>query len=289
MNTSVATKSHILDEIVLHKKQEIAQLQQKLPLKDLRQELKTTPRVRNFLSALCDSPNSPSLIAEVKKASPSRGVIRDDFDPVMIAQAYERGGASCISVLTDKKFFQGSFNNLLAVRMHVELPLLCKEFVIDPYQIYLARLAGADAVLLIAAILTDKELHTFHHLIHQLGMTALVEVHTEEELNRVLQLDELELLGINNRNLQDFTLDIGTTLRLLAENGEILRSFGITVVSESGFYTAHDLSVVAEAGVRSVLVGESLVKQKQVEQAVRSLIPTPTIITSRKDAKTQRI
>jgi indole-3-glycerol phosphate synthase len=191
--------------------------------------------------------------------------------------------------LTDKKFFQGSFNNLLAVRMHVELPLLCKEFVIDPYQIYLARLAGADAVLLIAAILTDKELHTFHHLIHQLGMTALVEVHTEEELNRVLQLDELELLGINNRNLQDFTLDIGTTLRLLAENGEILRSFGITVVSESGFYTAHDLSVVAEAGVRSVLVGESLVKQKQVEQAVWSLIPTPTIITSRKDAKTQRI
>ena len=280
MNTSVATKSHILDEIVLYKKQEIAQLQQKLPLTDLRQDLKTTPRVRNFLSALCHSPNSPSLIAEVKKASPSRGVIRDDFDPVMIAQAYERGGASCISVLTDKKFFQGSFNNLLAIRMHVELPLLCKEFIIDPYQIYLARLAGADAVLLIAAILTDKELHTFHQLIHQLGMTALVEVHTEEELNRVLQLDELELVGINNRNLQDFTLDIGTTLRLLAENREILRSFGITVVSESGFYTADDLSFVAEAGVRSVLVGESLVKQKHIEQAVRSLIPTPTIITT---------
>ncbi|MBW4510759.1 MAG: indole-3-glycerol phosphate synthase TrpC [Scytonematopsis contorta HA4267-MV1] len=280
MKMSVAAKSHILDKIVLHKKQEIAQMQKKLPLKILQQELKNTPPLRNFLSALCQSPNFPSLIAEVKKASPSRGVIRDDFDPVMIAQAYERGGASCISVLTDKKFFKGSFNNLLAVRMHVKLPLLCKEFIIDPYQIYLARVAGADAVLLIAAILTNEELYTFHQLIQQLGMTALVEVHTEEELYRVLQLDELELVGINNRNLEDFTVDIRTTLRLLTENREILRSFGITVVSESGFYTADDLSVVAEAGVRSVLVGESLVKQNDIEQAVQSLIPTPTIITT---------
>ncbi|MCC5667125.1 indole-3-glycerol phosphate synthase TrpC [Nostoc sp. CHAB 5784] len=272
MTNQVAPPRHILEEIVLHKRQEVAQMQQELPLTSLRQQLNAAPTVRNFLNALQENPNQPSLIAEVKKASPSRGIIRADFDPVAVAQAYERGGAACLSVLTDQKFFQGSFDNLRAVRLQVALPLLCKEFIINPYQIYLARTAGADAVLLIAAILSDQELQDFLQLIHDLGMNALVEVHTLAELDRVLKLDNLSLVGINNRNLEDFTLDLKTTQQLLAERQQQLQSLDITVVSESGLYTPADLSLIAEAGARAVLIGESLVKQSDVEQAVRSLL-----------------
>ncbi|WP_445629116.1 indole-3-glycerol phosphate synthase TrpC [Nostoc sp. DSM 114167] len=272
MTNQVAPSRHILEEIVSHKRQEVAQMQQELPLATLRQQLNTAPTVRNFLTALQDNPNQPSLIAEVKKASPSRGVIRADFEPVAIAQAYERGGAACLSVLTDEKFFQGGFDNLRKVRQQVALPLLCKEFIIDRYQIYLARTAGADAVLLIAAILSDRELQDFLRVIHDLGMTALVEVHTLAELDRVLKLDNLSLVGINNRNLADFTLDLGTTQQLLAERQQQLQSLDITVVSESGLYTPADLSLVAEAGARAVLIGESLVKQSDVEQAVREIL-----------------
>ncbi|QLE52070.1 indole-3-glycerol phosphate synthase TrpC [Nostoc sp. C057] len=272
MTNQVTASRHILEEIVLHKRQEVAQMQQEFPLASLQQQLITAPSVRNFLAALQQNPNQPSLIAEVKKASPSRGIIRADFDPVAIAQAYERGGAACLSVLTDHKFFQGSFDNLRNVRSHVALPLLCKEFIIDPYQIYLARTAGADAVLLIAAILSDQELQNFLRVIHDLGMTALVEVHTLAELDRVLKLDDLHLVGINNRNLEDFTVDLGITQQLLAQRQQYLQSLDITVVSESGLYTPADLSLVAEAGVRAVLVGESLVKQSDVEQAVQSLL-----------------
>ncbi|MDZ8067703.1 MAG: indole-3-glycerol phosphate synthase TrpC [Nostoc sp. DedQUE08] len=272
MTNQVAPSRHILEEIVSHKRQEVAQMQQELPLGSLRQQLNTAPTVRNFLTALQDNPNQPSLIAEVKKASPSRGVIRADFDPVAVAQAYERGGAACLSVLTDEKFFQGGFDNLRKVRQQVALPLLCKEFIINSYQIYLARTAGADAVLLIAAILSDRELQDFLRVIHDLGMTALVEVHTLAELDRVLKLDNLSLVGINNRNLEDFTLDLGTTQQLLAERQQQLQSLDITVVSESGLYTPADLSLVAEAGARAVLIGESLVKQSDVEQAVREIL-----------------
>ncbi|MDZ8088961.1 MAG: indole-3-glycerol phosphate synthase TrpC [Nostoc sp. DedQUE12b] len=272
MTNQVAPSRHILEEIVLYKRQEVAQMQQELPLASLRQQLNTAPTVRNFLTALQENPNQPSLIAEVKKASPSRGIIRADFDPVAVAQAYERGGAACLSVLTDEKFFQGGFDNLRNVRQQVALPLLCKEFIIDRYQIYLARTAGADAVLLIAAILSDRELQDFLQVIHDLGMTALVEVHTLAELDRVLKLDNLSLVGINNRNLEDFTLDLGTTQQLLAERQQQLQSLDITVVSESGLYTPADLSLVAEAGARAVLIGESLVKQSDVEQAVREIL-----------------
>ncbi len=272
MTNQVAPPRHILEEIVLHKRQEVAQMQQELPLASLRQQLNTAPTVRNFLTALQENPNQPSLIAEVKKASPSRGIIRADFDPVAIAQAYERGGAACLSVLTDQKFFQGGFDNLRNVRQQVALPLLCKEFIIDRYQIYLARTAGADAVLLIAAILSDQELQDFLQVIHDLGMNALVEVHTLAELDRVLMLDDLRLVGINNRNLEDFTLDLRTTQQLLAQRQQQLQSLDITVVSESGLYTPADLSLVAEAGARAVLIGESLVKQSNVEQAVREIL-----------------
>lgn len=272
MTNQVAPPRHILQEIVLHKQQEVTQLQQELPLVTLQKQLTTAPPVRDFLKALQDNSHKPSLIAEVKKASPSRGIIRIDFDPVAIAQSYQKGGAACLSVLTDEKFFQGSFDNLRLVRQQVSLPLLCKEFIINSYQIYLARTAGADAVLLIAAILSDEELQEFLKLIHELGMTALVEVHTLGELDRVLKLKDLRLLGINNRNLEDFTVDLKVTQQLLNQRQQEIQSLDITVVSESGIYTPTDLSFVAGVGARAVLVGESLVKQADVEGATRGLL-----------------
>ena len=263
---------HILEKIVWHKEQEVAQMQTILGLNELKSLVGTMIPARNFLLALQSSHNSPSLIAEVKKASPSKGIIRADFDPVSIAQAYERSGASCLSVLTDRQFFQGSFDNLRLVRRNVSLPLLCKEFIIDPYQIYLARAAGADAVLLIAAILSDRDLQNFLNLIHSLGMTALVEVHTAAELNRALSLSNLRLLGINNRNLENFTVDLKTTEQLIQQHREQIESQRITVVSESGMFEREDLERVARVGARAVLIGESLVKQPDIEQAVHKIL-----------------
>ena len=263
---------HILEEIVLHKRQEVAQMRLESPLARVQEQLKDAPPVRDFLKALRDNSHHPSLIAEVKKASPSKGVIREDFDPINIAKAYEKGGAACLSVLTDTKFFQGSFDNLRNVRKSVELPLLCKEFIVDLYQIYLARTAGADAVLLIASILSNVQIKDFLRVIHSLKMTALVEVHTASELDRVLRLHDVKLVGINNRNLKNFTVNLAKTEELIRERKRQLQSYGITVVSESGIYTPDDLSFVDKAGARAVLVGESLVKQPDVENAVRQLL-----------------
>ena len=262
----------ILQEIFEYKLQEVAQRTKQLPLTTLQEQVSNAPASRNFLQALRQNYRQPSLIAEVKKASPSKGIIRADFDPIAIAKAYERGGANCLSVLTDNKFFQGSFDNLRRIREQVRLPLLCKEFIIDPYQIYLARVNGADAVLLIAAILSDLEIVRLLQLTRQLGMTALVEVHTLEEIDRVLTLPGLQLIGINNRNLQDFSVNLETTQNLLSRRWGKINCRGITIVSESGFYTARDLAAVAEAGADAVLVGESLIKQPNLEQAVWNLL-----------------
>jgi indole-3-glycerol phosphate synthase len=267
---------HILEEIVWHKQEEVAIRAKQLPLAEIQKQLDKAPVVRNFLDALRSSKNQPSLIAEVKKASPSKGVIRDDFNPVEIAEEYEKGGASCLSVLTDEKFFQGSFENLHRIRTNIKLPLLCKEFIIDPYQIYLGRLYGADAILLIAAILSDNTLQVFLNLAHSLGMNALIEVHTLEELDRVLNLSsaksQVKLIGINNRNLEDFSVDLEITKNILAARGSLLNDLDITVVSESGLYTNADLNIVSQAGARAVLVGESLVKQKDLKLAVERLM-----------------
>ncbi|BAZ70708.1 indole-3-glycerol phosphate synthase (plasmid) [Fischerella sp. NIES-4106] len=263
---------HILEEIVWHKRKEVASMSKQLSFADLQNQISTAPPLRDFLDALRQNPSKPSLIAEVKKASPSKGVIRADFDPVKIAQAYEQGGASCLSVLTDQKFFEGSFENLRLIRKSVGLPLLCKEFIIDPYQIYFARVNGADAVLLIAAILSNEILADFLQIVRHLGMTALVEVHTLVELDRVLALLNVQLIGINNRNLEDFNVELETTQCLLKERREQLSSSGITVVSESGLYTSADLAFVVEAGAEAVLIGESLVKQTDLEQAVKKLM-----------------
>jgi indole-3-glycerol phosphate synthase len=263
---------HILEKIVWHKEQEVAQMQVSLPISELKSRVLAVPPARNFLLALQESSNYPSLIAEVKKASPSKGVIREDFDSVRIARAYERAGATCLSVLTDRQFFLGSFDNLHSVRRSVSLPLLCKEFIIDLYQIYLARAAGADAVLLIVSILSDRDLQDFLNAIHSLGMTALVEVHTTTELDRALSLSDLRLLGINNRNLENFSVNLKTTEQLIEQQQEQIESKGITIVSESGLFERADLERVAQAGARAVLIGESLVRQPDIEQAVCKII-----------------
>ena len=262
----------ILREIVWHKKQEVAQMHQQMSLASLQRQLTAAPTVRDFLTALQQNLYKPGLIAEIQKASPLYGSIRTDFDPIAIAKAYERGGAACISVLTETAFFHGSWENLRAIRQRVALPLLCKDFIIDPCQIYLARAAGADAVLLIAAILTDRELQDLLRVIHYLGMNALVEVHNLSELDRVLKLDDIRLVGINNQSLEDFTIDLSITQQLLAARRSQLQKLGVIIVSESGIYTRADLSLMSEAGTHAVIVGEALIKQENIEQAVRYLV-----------------
>jgi indole-3-glycerol phosphate synthase len=263
---------NFLEEIFSYKQEEVVQLQQHYNLKDLQSQAKKASSCHNFQQALQQSNQQPSLIAEVKKASPSRGIIRADFEPVAIAQAYQRAGAACLSVLTDTRFFQGSFENLQRIRQAVELPLLCKEFIIDPVQIYLARLAGADAVLLIASMLSVDKLGELLCLIQELGMEALVEVHDLAELDLVLSLPSLRLVGINNRNLATFNVDLTTTQTVLADRIDVLKNRGITAISESGLHERSQLDRVVSWGVDAVLVGESLVKQPDIERAVRCLM-----------------
>jgi indole-3-glycerol phosphate synthase len=262
---------NILEEIVWQKEKEITQQREKTPLLDLQKQIANLPPTKDFVGALKQGKTQPALIAEVKKASPSKGVLREDFDAVTIAQSYQSGGASCLSVLTDEKFFQGSFTNLKNVRAAVEIPLLCKEFIIYPYQIYLARIHGADAVLLIAAILEDKDLQYFLKIAKALGMAALIEVHTLAELDRVLALDSVTLVGINNRNLENFSVDLKTTEELLAARGDTLKALEILVVSESGLHQPEDLQRVQQAGASAVLIGESLVKQPDPGGAIAHL------------------
>lgn len=262
---------NILEKIVWHKETEVDQLRERQPLHELQRQLASAPPVRDFAAALRAGKTQPALIAEVKKASPSKGIICENFDPVAIAQAYQQGGASCISVLTDEEFFQGSMAYLQQIRQATDVPLLCKDFFIYPYQIYRARVHGADAILLIAAILSDKDLQYFLKISAALGMTALIEVHTAAELERVLSLEGVALLGINNRNLEDFSVDLKTTEDLLAQHGETLRDRQILVVSESGLHTPEDLRRVQQAGSGAVLIGESLVKQGNLVDAIATL------------------
>ncbi|XWS75908.1 hypothetical protein CRYUN_Cryun01aG0132100 [Craigia yunnanensis] len=260
------TPRNILEEIVWHKDVEVSQMKGKKPLAALNKFIKNAPPTRDFLGALKAAHSRtglPGLIAEVKKASPSRGILRENFDPVMIARAYEKGGAACLSVLTDEKYFKGSFENLEAIRnAGVKCPLLCKEFVIDAWQIYYARIKGADAILLIAAILPDLDIRYMIKICKLLGLAALVEVHDEREMDRVLGIEGIELIGINNRNLETFEVDISNTKKLLeGERGLMIRQKDIIVVGESGLFTPDDIAYVQEAGVKAVLVGESIVTQ----------------------------
>ncbi len=263
---------NILEKIVWHKETEIDRLREKTSLAELQRQVLAAPPSLDFAAALRSGNTTPAVIAEVKKASPSKGVIREDFDPVAIATAYEKGGATCLSVLTDQEFFQGSFEYLTQVRQAVKLPLLCKDFIIYPYQIYLARIHGADAILLIAAILSDKDLDYFIRIAAALGMTALVEVHTTEELDRVLTLEKVKVLGVNNRNLEDFSVSLDTTRDLLAHASTHVRANDIVFVSESGIHQPDDVKQVAMAGAQAILVGESLIRQSDPGTAIHHLM-----------------
>jgi len=262
----------ILDEIVANKRAEVKAARDAVPLEQLRAQSAATDKPRNLFAAVTRKSPTVNVIAEVKKASPSAGLIREDFDPVQIARAYERAGASAISCLTDERYFQGSLDYIRRIKQAVSVPVLRKDFIVDRYQLYESRAAGADAVLLIAECLTEGELVDLLILATQLQLTALLEVHDVESLLRVRPHIGFPhagycLLGINNRNLRTMNTDLQHTLRLMAmvEDPSI-------VVSESGIRTREDVQRLREAGIRAVLVGEHLMKQPDVESALRQLI-----------------
>lgn len=257
----------ILDDILQHKREEVALRKAEKPLAELKTLCAEAPRARNFASALrqgCQA--SVKIIAEVKKASPSKGIIREDFNPVEIARAYEANGASAISVLTDEKFFQGSLQYLMDVKSAVGIPVLRKDFTVDEYQVYESRAAGADAILLIAAALSDEELSRFRALASDLAMGCLVEVHDAEEMARAAAVGA-RVIGVNNRDLKTFHVDISTSAALfpLAPPGSIL-------VSESGIHTREDMSFLANCGAHAVLVGESLMRADDIGAKLRELV-----------------
>lgn len=254
----------ILDRIVETKWKEIAAAKAVLPEADLESRVRGLPPVRDFVAAL-NRPGEVRVIAEVKKASPSAGVIRADFDPVRIATTYANHGAACISVLTDEQYFQGHLDYLAAIRKAVDVPLLRKEFILDRYQLLEARLAGADAVLLIAEILPGTQLGELHFEAHQLGLHVLVELHDAHELPRVLDSGAV-LVGINNRDLRTFATRLEHTLDLMPRIPPTA-----TVVSESGIKSKADLDRLAAAGVNAVLVGESLMRSADIGAALDQL------------------
>ena len=255
----------ILDKIVATKQNEVARAKAAVPEAAVRERLADAPPVRDFFAALAQGPPL-RLIAEVKRASPSAGLIRADFDPENIARIYQEHGAACISVLTDEPYFQGSLDYLRRIRAAVALPVLRKDFVIDAYQVVEARAAGADAVLLIAECLDDAQLKSLHDAIVELGMTPLVELFDPENLPRVLAAGA-RLVGINNRDLRTFQTDLEHTLRLRRQVPP-----DRLVVSESGIRTREDVRRLQAAGVNAMLVGQSLMARPYIGAAVDELL-----------------
>jgi indole-3-glycerol phosphate synthase len=251
----------------------MARLPQRMAVaRDVRDALLERDERRDFVAALRKpKAGSVALIAEVKKASPSAGIICNDFDPVRIAKEYEAAGADCLSVLTDEKFFQGSIEYLRQIRAAVKLPLLRKDFIIDERQILEAIEWGADAILLIVAILDDVQLRRFHSLATEAGLSVLVEVHDERELHRAFAAGA-HLLGINNRDLKTFTVDLAVTERLAARLRKATAHQDCLIVAESGIHTRADVERLRKAGANAILVGESLMKHANVSAKVRDLL-----------------
>ena len=263
---------NILDKIVAHKRTELEHLPDvPVTVDSLRAEVSRQGPRRDFIECLLKPrKGNIGLIAEVKKASPSEGVIREDFDPVAIAKTYEQAGASCLSVLTDCEFFQGSLDHLRAVREAVSLPLLRKDFMIDERQLPEAIQHGADAILLIVACLDDEQLGHLHRLATRAGLAALVEVHNEAELDRALAIDA-RLVGVNNRDLANFTVDLGTTERLakrLAESGDSER----LLIAESGIHTRADVVRLEACGAKAILVGTALMRHPDIAAKATELL-----------------
>lgn len=264
----------ILDKIIETKREEVAAARAARPLDDLRKAAADTPHPRNMYAAIAaQAPKGTHLIAEIKKASPSAGLIRPDFNPVDIARTYHAAGATALSVLTDRTYFQGDLDFVRQVREAVPLPVLRKDFIVDEYQVYESRAAGADAILLIAEALIPQELMDLLILASELNLTTLVEVHDMDLLLKMRSLigfphRRYSLLGINNRDLRTQTTDIGTFFRLaeLAEPGTLL-------VAESGIKTNHDVQRLAAAGANALLIGETFMKSHDISAKVRELFP----------------
>ena len=260
-------EADILKRIITHKTREITARKSLLPEKSLMNKISECSPVRGFEAALqkAISTGHPAIIAEIKKASPSRGTIRKDFNPSDIARSYEKAGATCLSVLTDVEFFQGSDENLAEAKAACSLPVLRKDFMIDSYQIYESRVIGADCVLLIVAVLTDAQLQHLAGLATELNMDVLIEVHDREELERGLML-RLPLIGINNRNLKTFETDINTTIGLLPDVFH-----DRTVVTESGIHTRDDVLLMRKYGVNAFLIGEAFMQAPDPGRKLKSL------------------
>lgn len=257
-----------LERIVETKRVEVERLAASLSRSAAEREIAAMPPTRGFHDALTRRRKREiGLIAEVKKASPSKGLIRPDFHPVSLAEAYVSAGADCISVLTDETYFQGSAAYLSAIREAVDVPLLRKDFIIDDLQVYEARLMGADAVLLIAAILTDDQLAKYSALAKDLGLDVLLEVHDRAELERALAFGSTTLIGVNNRNLRTFETSLETTASL----SERVPA-NITLISESGIRTREDIAYLSGAGARGVLIGETFMRRERVDEAVFELL-----------------
>jgi indole-3-glycerol phosphate synthase len=258
----------ILDKIAAYKREEVKAAKAEHPLRGLMTQAREASAPRGFRTALeaVRKRKKPGLIAEIKKASPSQGVIRADFDPEKIARAYERGGATCLSVLTDTPSFQGAPEDLIVARQATHLPVLRKDFMLDPYQIVQSRALGADCVLVIMAMVSDDTAAQLLGAAREWGMDAIIEVHDESEMNRAQEFD-FGLIGINNRNLKTFVTDIETTIRL-----QPLVPAGRHIVAESGLSNAADLTKLAKAGISSYLIGESLMRADNVEAATHSLL-----------------
>jgi indole-3-glycerol phosphate synthase len=255
----------LLQKIVARKREEIAAAKAAVPLAELEVKAATQPAARDFVRGLCGGTRI-GLIAEVKKASPSKGVIREDFDPVQIARIYQQHGANCISVLTDEDFFQGKLDYLRAIRRAVTCPLLRKDFILDEYQVVEARAAGADAVLLIAECLEAERLVQLHQAIEEWGMTALVELYDPRNIENVLRCQP-RLIGVNNRNLNTFEVDLEQTLRVRRK-----LPAEIAVVSESGIETHEQVQRLSEQGIQGILVGETLMRAPEIGAAVEKLM-----------------
>lgn len=260
-------QADILKKILARKKEEVAVRKEKLSLKKLRAGIEECPPVRGFYHALQKTINAgrPAVIAEIKKASPSKGIIRKEFQPAEIARSYEKAGATCLSVLTDTDFFQGSDDDLRTARTACNLPVLRKDFMIDPWQIHESRFIGADCILLIVAALTDNRLHELADLTTELNMDVLLEVHDREELERALAL-RLPLIGINNRNLHTFETDIMTTIGLLPDVFP-----DRTVVTESGIHKRDDVALMRRHNVNCFLVGEAFMSAPDPGEKLKQL------------------
>lgn len=257
----------VLNQICTDKKDHVKLKKSETPLKEIKAVLSDIETTSCFKSSIDQkSTDTIALIAEVKKASPSRGVIRADFDPVKIAQAYENAGATCLSVLTDEPYFQGHDSYIKLVKDNCQLPVLRKDFMIDPYQVYEAKYLGADCILLIMAALEDAQAEDLYHIAKEIGLDVLTEIHDGEELERAINLD-VEMIGINNRNLKTLEVTLDTSIQLAEQMPDY-----VTRISESGIYTHDDIKMLTEYDFKGFLVGESLMRQDNLESAVKTLL-----------------